>query len=203
MEENTRLGILGGTFDPPHKGHLHMAKEAMKHFGLSRVLFIPSGNSYMKEGVSDAGLRLKLTRLAVMGRKGFRVSDMEIRRGGDSYSYETILSLKEQYPESELFFIIGQDTLYMMEKWARPEVIFENARIVVSIREKDSGEEPYRKIAGLEKRFGAKISVIPTIPFPCSSSEIREKIKNRENVDALVPRRVIRLIEEKGFYLEG
>ncbi len=199
-DNGSPIGILGGTFDPPHKGHLILAKNARDSLGLSRVLFIPSGDSYMKEKVSEASVRLKMTRLAVMGRKGFRVSEIEVERGGRSYSYETILTLKERFRE-ELYFIIGEDTLFMMEKWARPEVIFKNARIACAARDK-GGRALLEKSEELKERFAARISILPMEPYPCSSTRIREMIRVGESAAPYLPSRVMDYIVKNRMYTD-
>ncbi len=200
-EKKERLGILGGTFDPPHNGHLHMAETARDYLGLSRVFLVPSGNSYMKKNVSDAETRLMLTKLAVMGRKGLSVSDEEVRRGGNSYSYETVLSFHERFPEAVLFFLVGEDTLYMMEKWYRPEPIFAGAKIAVSIREDGDKQRLEKKSEELRARYGADITLIPMKPFPCASSDIRMKLEHHEEVSALLPKRVLAYIRENALYI--
>ena len=106
-----RTGIIGGTFDPIHEGHILIAKEAMSECKLDRVVFMPTGNSYMKENVSPAIHRLNMLKVALKNYPEFEISDIEIKRKGNTYTCETIKYLKETI-DDELFFIIGSDTLY-------------------------------------------------------------------------------------------
>ena len=121
-----KTGILGGTFDPIHLGHLILAEEAYDAAGLDRVLLVPTGCSYFKEDqkVTDAKTRYEMTLLAAEGTEHLQVSDMETNRPGNSYTAVTLRKLREQYPEDELCCIVGADTLVMMSLWKDPETIF-------------------------------------------------------------------------------
>ena len=110
-----KIGIIGGTFDPIHNGHLYIARKAMEEFNLSKVLFIPTGVSYMKTDVSGAVHRYEMVRLAIKNYPAFEISDLEVFRGGNTYTCETIAELKKEYPDVKFYFIIGVDTLFMME----------------------------------------------------------------------------------------
>ena len=132
-----KIGILGGTFDPIHNGHLYIAKKAMEKYSLSKVLFIPTGVSYMKSGVSLAVHRYEMTRLAIRDFPEFEISDLEVFRGGNTYTFETIQELKKEYPDDKFYFIIGTDTLFMMEKWRNFEYLFENLTLIVGKKPKN------------------------------------------------------------------
>ena len=122
----SKIGILGGTFNPIHNGHLLLAEQARCFYGLDQVLFIPSGCSYMKrqEEILPGEIRFQMVQLAIADNPYFCVSDMEIVREGNSYTCETITRLHAQYPEDELYYIVGADTLFQMEFWKNPEQIF-------------------------------------------------------------------------------
>ena len=194
-----RIGIFGGTFDPPHKGHIRLAREAKKHLLLDRVLFIPTCESYMKEGVSSPEIRLKLAKLAVMGYQGFSVSDMEIRRGGKSYTCVTVEELNRTSP-ADYFFICGADTLFGMERWEKPEVIFAGVKIAVSVRDDADRKRVLKKAEELKKRFRAEVYLLPITEYDCSSSDIRARIGQGLDVSAQLPKRVHQYITEKGLY---
>ena len=118
----SKIGILGGTFNPIHNGHLLLAEQARCFYGLDQVLFIPSGCSYMKrqEEILPGEIRFQMVQLAIADNPYFCVSDMEIVREGNSYTCETITRLHAQYPEDELYYIVGADTLFQMEFWKNP-----------------------------------------------------------------------------------
>ena len=127
-----RSGILGGTFDPIHEGHLAAAQVAMECAHLDRVLFIPGAQPpHRGPAVAGADQRLAMSRLAIEGEPGFEVSDVEIRRGGKSYTADTVRELERLYPEDELFLILGWDAARLFRSWREPDVIRRLATVVV------------------------------------------------------------------------
>ncbi|HXN90490.1 MAG TPA: nicotinate-nucleotide adenylyltransferase [Candidatus Sulfotelmatobacter sp.] len=127
-----RSGILGGTFDPIHEGHLAAARVAMECAHLDRVLFIPGAQPpHRGPAVAGADQRLAMSRLAIEGEPGFEVSDVEIRRGGKSYTADTVRELERLYPEDELFLILGWDAARLFRSWREPDVIRRLATVVV------------------------------------------------------------------------
>lgn len=127
-----RSGILGGTFDPIHEGHLAAARVAMDCARLDRVLFIPGAlPPHRGPAVAGADQRLEMSRLATEGEPGFEVSDIEVRRGGKSYTSDTVRELKQLYPKDELFLILGWDAARLFRSWHEPDVIRKLATIVV------------------------------------------------------------------------
>jgi nicotinate-nucleotide adenylyltransferase len=127
-----RSGILGGTFDPIHEGHLAAARVAMDCAHLDRVLFIPGAlPPHRGPAVADADQRLEMSRLAIEGEPGFDVSDIEIRRGGKSFTADTVRELKRLYPDDELFLILGWDAARLFRSWHEPDVIRRLATVVV------------------------------------------------------------------------
>jgi len=172
-----KIGIMGGTFDPIHNGHLYIAENALSEFSLDKVLFIPTGISYMKEGFSKAEDRLAMTELAISGRKHFEVSDIETKRGGNTYTADTIRELKAQYPKDKFYFIIGTDTLFMLEKWKDPEYIFENVTVIVAARQDEQSDNQKKKAKEYKDRYGAKIKFLSAKEMPVSSTRIRAGFK--------------------------
>lgn len=141
-----KIGIMGGTFNPIHLGHLTLAEWTRDAFALDEVWFIPTGCSYMKtDGVILPGReRLHMTELAVQGNPFFRCLDTEVSREGYSYSYETLEILKDRYPEDEFFFIVGADCLSSIETWKYVDRIFQNCTLIAAFRDgvfSDDGEE--------------------------------------------------------------
>ena len=173
-----KIGILGGTFDPIHNGHLMIAKEAMQEYGLSKVYLIPTGISYMKEGVTDSYFRYEMTKLAAYETEAFIASDVEIKRDGNTYTCDTIQYFKETHPDSKLYFIIGTDSLFSIEKWRNVDYIFKNCTILCATRVEEGSKEQtecaeLQKSKELNEKFGADISFVHCTPMDVSSTEIR------------------------------
>ena len=172
-----KIGIMGGTFDPIHNGHLYIAKRAKKEFSLDKVLFIPTGVSYMKTGVSKAEHRYEMVRLAIKDYPDFEISDLEVFRGGNTYTFETLEELKKIYPGAKLYFIIGTDTLFMLEKWRNFESIFANATILVADREGAERDKQSKKADELKKKYDARIKFMKAEPYNISATLLRASFK--------------------------
>ena len=129
-----KICISGGTFDPIHNGHIEIAKIALSQFNLDKVIFMPTGNSYMKSDVTPSIHRYNMLKLAIEGIDKFEISDLEIKRAGYTYTKDTVAYFKENYPDDELYFLIGTDTLFMLEKWYMPEYLFKNLIFIVAKR---------------------------------------------------------------------
>ena len=168
-----KIGIMGGTFDPIHNGHIYIAKEALKQFSLAKVIFMPTGVSYMKTGVSSAKDRYEMVRLAVKDFDSFEISDLEVFRGGYTYTCDTIAELKKIYPEDKLYFIIGTDTLFMLEKWKNFEYIFENVMLLIADRESDEQVSQKEKAKELEKKYNAKIKFMDAPKYDLCATFLR------------------------------
>lgn len=195
-----RIGILGGTFNPIHYGHLILAQSALEQFALDQVLFIPSGHSYMKENVLDAARRYEMTQLAIEDHPSFDISAIEAERSGNSYTFETLTILCDQHPNRQYEYIVGADTLMSMDTWRKPEIIFQKANILCAIRKDHSMEALLRKQEELIKRYGARIHFLETRSFDISSSEIRMRVHNKMNVSYFLPKKVLDYIKEHHLY---
>lgn len=197
-----RIGILGGTFNPIHFGHLIIAEQALSEFKLDQVLIMPSGNSYLKKDMKmpEAEVRLLMARLAVSDNPSFSVSDMEIRRGGNTYTADTIEELNSLYPDDALFFITGADALHEMKKWVTPERIFSGCTVITSVRNNEGLSELNKDIDFYKEHYDAKIELLHTTNIDISSSMIRELIKNGRSVRYYVPEAVRRFIYEQHLY---
>ncbi len=197
-----KTGIIGGTFNPVHIGHLILAENAYANLGLDKVIFMPTGRSYLKdpEQILDASKRLMLINAAIEDNDHFESSDYETKKPGNTYTAETLSEFNKLYPYEEFYFIIGEDSVYNIETWYRPEVIFANCVLVVAPR----GHEPDDKLIDikkhLEERYGARIELLSTPDIDISSSMIRERLNMGKTVRYYVPSRVERLIAENGFY---
>lgn len=200
-----RIGIMGGTFDPIHVGHLMLAQWALDALSLDEVWLIPTGMSYMKASrqILPGEERLRMVQLAVMDNDRFRCLDLEVRRTGYTYSYETLEELRDRYPEDAFYFILGADCLFALESWKAPERILGCCTLVAAVRGETDLTEMEAKRKELMQRFRSEreIILLPFISMSLSSTEIRERIRNGKSVRYLVPDRVLEYIREKGFYL--
>ena len=202
---NRRIGILGGTFDPPHLGHLLIAETARVTLDLGSVLFLPAGEPWLKSGqrITPAAHRLRMVELAVADNPGFCVSDREIRRTGATYTVDTLRELRCAYPnDTQLYFIVGSDVLDLFHRWKEPEEILELCRLAVI--ERPGG--PPDGVSALAERFpasvesGAVLSVAgPRVDF--SASDIRRILASGKSVRYQVPDAVAEYINEHQLYL--
>ncbi len=197
-----KIGIMGGTFNPIHFGHLLLAEQAMETMSLDEVLFIPSGSPYMKNvsSILDGKLRAQMTALALAGHPSFHLNTMEIDRQGATYTYETLLTLRDQNPDNEYYFIMGADSLLTVETWKHPDIILQNCIILAAVR--GTGTE-YRlqKIAShLIYEYQADIRILPARFIDISSSEIRSRIAGGRSVRYMLPDKVIDYINENQLY---
>ena len=199
-----KVGILGGTFNPIHLAHLMIAETALESEKLDEVLFIPTGCSYMKdqsEIASDKD-RVRMTGLALEDNPNFALSTIEIEREGNTYTYETLLELKQKYPNQEYYLIVGADNLFTMEQWKCPEQIFENCKILAAVRGAKKVPDMEKQIAYLAEKFGAQISLLPIKHIDISSSMIREKVAIGESVRYILPEKVRQYVLKNGLYIK-
>ena len=200
-----KIGILGGTFDPIHMGHLIIAEQARDQYGLDKVLLIPSGHSYFKDNRKQKVLppqtRLHMTRVAAEGYAPFEVSDIEVNRPGNSYSYETLEEIAAQYQDAELFFIVGADTVCSMRTWREPGRIFAACTVLAAMREDQVDPESLRRESeALEREYGARILPVSIPNIGISSTDIRERVGKGKSIHYLVPDSLERYIIETGIY---
>ncbi len=200
MEYKKKVGIMGGTFNPIHLGHMLIAENAYENYGLDEVLFVPTGISYLKEHVLDAKTRITMTGIAIEDNSHFALSTIEVDRDGYSYSYETIRDLKEANPTTEYYFIVGADSLFQMEQWMCPEKIFKEVTILVARRLGSDDTELEKKIAELKEKFDADIRVLPMNCVDISSTNIRKKVEEHKSIRYMVHYRVIEYIDKNHIY---
>ncbi|MBM3925481.1 MAG: nicotinate-nucleotide adenylyltransferase [SAR202 cluster bacterium] len=199
-----KIGILGGTFDPIHLGHLIVAEEARVRLGLEEVLFVPTGKPWMKEGtpVSEAKHRLNMARLAISTNPFFRLSAMEIERPGPSYTVDTLTVLREEYgPEAEMFFILGVDSLAGFHEWKEPRRILEMATLVAVTR--PGYEVPQTKVfngalGGMENR----LKTLDGVRVEISGRDLRRRVKEGLSIRYRVCSPVGKYIYDHGLYLD-
>lgn len=168
-----KTGIFGGAFDPIHKGHIYMAQKAMEEYSLDRILLVPSGHSPNKteNAMTAFSHRYNMCKLASEAVPGIEVSDIEIKDESTSYTYVTLQKLKALYPEDELYFIMGGDSLDYFESWMRPDVIARTAIILVMVRENFPKLQMEEKIAHIKNLFPADIRLLKCDRMDVSSTQ--------------------------------
>ena len=189
--ERRRVGLLGGTFDPPHLAHLVVAEQVRDALGLDEVRLLVAGDPWMKHGESHAEHRVPMARLAVEDVDGLAVDDRETRRAGATYTAETLGELTAESPDVDWFFIVGQDAANHLPQWRGVEQALELATFVV-VRRPDVAPE----VHGLTDR-------LVTVDAPLigvSSTAVRERVREGRSIRFLVPEPVIRYIAEHGLY---
>lgn len=197
-----RIGIMGGTFNPIHMGHLMLAEHAYEELCLDRVLFIPSGNSYMKDNrlILDSRIRFSMVQEAIRDNPHFEISSIEVEKPGNSYSCETIADLKLIYPDTEFFFLVGADSLFMMEEWLQPHRIFGEVTVAAAVREGHGNEALPEKIRQLEKKYECRIVLLTCRNIDLSSTQIRELRKAGRSIRYLVHSSTEKTILENKYY---
>ena len=196
-----RTGILGGTFDPIHLGHLLIAEESRISLGLDQVLFVPAGRPWLKEGqpLTEACHRAQMVELAVSSNPHFRVIRNEVDRSGPSYTVDTLEELREELPAAELFFILGLDAFESFHRWKEPGRILELCRLVVVSRPGYSDEERDRLLATCGDQAD-RICVLPVHNVDFSATEIRRRASQGISFRYQVPDAVEAYISEQGLY---
>ncbi|MBR5119426.1 MAG: nicotinate (nicotinamide) nucleotide adenylyltransferase [Clostridia bacterium] len=198
-----RIGIYGGTFSPPHNGHIAAAKAFMEQMWLDFLYVIPTATPPHKEMdvPVDAAHRLEMCRLAFSGVEGVYVSDMEMRRGGRSYTVDTLRELTGE--DRRLFLLCGTDMMLTLDQWREPEEIFKLSYPVYIRREKDAllDNMIVQKIADYNQRYGKVVRRIVTEPIELSSNLVREKLGNGEDVSSLIPASVEKYIRDNHLYV--
>jgi nicotinate-nucleotide adenylyltransferase len=197
------LGILGGTFNPPHIGHLVMVQEALDQLGLERVELMPVAEPPHKEAPADPGadVRLELCELATASAARVGVSDLEIKRGGASYTVDTLRALHDRAPEHLLTFIVGGDMAHSFASWREPEAILELARLAVAERDGLRREDIAHRLEPLHSGDRVVFFDMPRIDL--SSSAIRERVAEGRSIRYLVPDPVIEAIRSRRLYRQA
>jgi len=189
-----RLGVFGGAFNPPHKGHVRLARDFADRLSLAKVLVIPS---FIPPHKSPAGLasgedRLEMCRLAFCGDERFTVSSMEIDRGGKSYTYDTLVEIKKQNPDAEIFLIIGSDMFLTFDTWYRYREILQICTLCTAARENN--------LSLRNDPIDAIISDLPALEL--CSTELRDLRKNGGDIGVFTGEKVAKYISDRGLYCD-
>lgn len=207
-----KIGIMGGTFDPVHNGHLNIAKEAKKQFHLDEIWFLPNGNPPHKTRssiVSDIKERTAMINLAIMNEKDFKLNLYEANKNEVSYTYETLTHLKESYPKHSFYFVLGADSLFDFENWVHPEIITRQCVLLAAYRDDiDTREAMYVQINHLQQLFNADIRLLKTPIILVSSHNIREILWDTDaytqeedtQIRDMLPKQVYTFIKENHLY---
>ncbi|MEO5364151.1 MAG: nicotinate-nucleotide adenylyltransferase, partial [Magnetococcus sp. DMHC-8] len=213
---STRLGILGGAFNPPHVGHLRPALEAMTQLALDAVFFLPSGSHPLKEAgqLAPVAHRVAMTRLAIQDQSGFELCELDVTRGGPSYTIDTLQILTERFPLGELFFLMGSDLLAEMHRWkAWPELI-RFAHLCLMVRPGHAvpaGEAEVMahldrfRVATPDRLDRAQLGhggfyLLPVTALEISSTRIRQQLRRGESIRYLTPEAVVAYIQQHDLY---
>jgi nicotinate-nucleotide adenylyltransferase len=195
-----KIGILGGTFDPIHYGHLWFAESARISFSLEKVIFIPNKiPPHRNLPIAGEKERYEMTLLATINNPNFDVSDIEIKRKGISYIKDTLEEIKNIYEDKEIFLLIGGDAFSQFLTWKDPEGIIKICNLIIGKR----GENIFsNELSNFIEKYKNKIFFLNFNHFPISAKEIRERIKKGESIKYLVPELVEIYIRKKNLYIE-
>jgi nicotinate-nucleotide adenylyltransferase len=199
-----KLGILGGTFDPIHLGHLIIAEEAMSSLALDRIIFVPAGDPWMKadSNITSSQHRLAMVLAAIADNSAFKVSPVELERNGPSYTVETLEEMQEDYgAQTEFFFIIGADALKDFARWIQPERILELCTLAVVGRPAQEALD----LTPLERTLpgiGKRVVTVGDVAIGVSATDIRERVAEGRTVRYLVPPAVASYIQGNRLYKE-
>ena len=194
-----QIGIMGGTFNPPHKGHMNAAFSAKREIPLDRLILIPAGippHKKVDESSASVADRLEMTRL-VADEIGAEVSDIEIMREGKSYTVDTLREIKKKFPDDSLWLIMGTDMFLSLESWREPQEIFSLASIAVIARAENDREALAAHSERLLRLYGAKSRIIETASITISSSELRQSVAEGKHSEFLSDSVYNYIIEKK------
>ena len=197
-----RVGILGGTFDPIHYGHLLTAQAALEACDLDGVYFVPAGEPPHKNGqmITSAIHRKKMVELAIRDHPSFEISNFEMNQKAPSYTVHLLHHFHKKLPDSELNFILGADTLLELESWYHFEELFDLTRFIVVKRQMHTDADLLKKTTFLKNRYQASIQLINAVRMDVSSSEIRKRAATNRSIQYLTPEKVLKYIQTNHLY---
>lgn len=197
-----KIGIMGGTFNPIHNGHLFLAENAYEQIGLEQILFMPSKNPPHKakpDMVTDQQ-RVEMIELAIRDNPHFALSALELERDGYTYTADTLTLLTRDNGDTHYYFIVGADSLFMMQQWYKPQVIFENCTVVAAGRDHVNGEQLREQAELLKGLFHARILLVDMPMVQIASADIRERIARKQSIRYWLPDQVAGYIRQHRLY---
>lgn len=200
-----KIGLMGGTFNPIHTGHLLLAETAYEQFGLDKVLIMPAKSPYHKKiySIISDEERIDMIHCAIQDNPHFELSLIEFQREGNTYTVDTLRALKEAYQNTEFYFIMGADSLYQFAQWKEPEEILKRAVILVASRDNIASSALNSQIDYLTEKFGiGDIRLLQSPNMEISSHDIRKRVSENRSIRYLLPKAVQNYIEEKRLYQE-
>ncbi len=202
MKEPVKTGIMGGTFNPIHMGHLMIGECAFEQFGLDQVMFMPSKIPPHKKQalLASEDDRRNMVELAIEDNPDFVLSTMELEREGTTYSVDTLKELTAQNRNRKYYFILGADSLFDLPMWKEPEKLLSMATILVASRHGMEEARLLEQIEWLKQKYGGEFFIVTVPTIDISSSQIRDKIEKQESIRYYVTDGVRNYIEEKGLY---
>lgn len=199
-----RIGIMGGTFDPIHNGHLMIGHQAYQEYSLDSVWYMPSKTPPHKKDhrVTSSRDRCAMVQAAIEEVSYFCLSDFEIKRaGGNTYTADTLRLLREEYEDTEFFYIVGADSIHDIEKWYHPEYVLRAVTFLAADRESEEQKRSLdTQIRYLERKYGARIQRLHCMEMDVASVTIRERIASGESVGGLIPESVYQYIKQHNLY---
>lgn len=202
-EKRKKIGIMGGTFDPIHIGHLILGEIAYEQFHLDKILFMPAGNpphkKHRKDGASDQQ-RVEMVKRAIAPNSHFELSLEEMNQTNYTYTYKTLEELKLRNPNIDYYFILGADSLYDLEEWKEPGRILQACTVLVATRNHTSHEQLNARISFLEEKYHGKIEKMDSPTIDIASKELRARIADGKPIIYYVPDEVASYIRENNIY---
>ncbi|MDO5070089.1 MAG: nicotinate-nucleotide adenylyltransferase [Neisseria zoodegmatis] len=200
-----KIGLFGGTLDPIHNGHIHIARAFADELALDMVVFLPAGNPYHKKEEqtrTDARHRLAMTELAISDDPRFAASDCDIIREGATYTFDTVQIFRQQFPSAQLWWLLGSDSLLQLHTWKKWQTIVNQTHIAVAAREGDNIAQAPRELHGWigSALQNGSLHLLQTPMYNISSTEIRCRIRNGEPVSGLIDPRVENYIARNHLY---
>ncbi len=197
-----KVGIMGGTFNPIHYGHLFLAENAYEQIGLDQVLFMPSKNPPHKakpEFISDQQ-RVEMISNAIIDNPHFSLSTIELEREGMTYTADTLMILTKEHPDTEYYFIVGADSLFMMQNWKDPQIIFDHSIVVAASRDNVEKEQMHQQASYLNGIFNANILILEMPTIQIASAVIRDRVASNKTIRYYVPDAIDAYIAKNRLY---
>lgn len=197
-----KTGIMGGSFNPIHYGHLEIAERAYRDYMLDEILFIPNHCPPHKDSseMADAAMRLEMVKLAIEDKGYFTYSDREIKKGGLSFTYQTMSELKEEEPDTEFYFLMGADSLKEFRKWRHSELIAQKCKILAAMRDEMDNEDVQNLAKELSEEYQSEFFLLKIPQMDVSSTKIRQAVRRGEKIDRFVPEKVESYMKQHKLY---